>query len=182
MAGTLQRPLAQPLKSGNHNGVPAAGWTAVEEGDGHYHRTTLTPVTTIPAIAGGASLGIGKLAYTFPPGDILVEASKLATALTQSLTNVGADTPDVGLGTTIASGAVAVLGGTAAFENIHTGQTATNVTGTALNSVLGTQLVIKAADSHNVYLNVADGWAASGDPAVALTGQVVLVWRVIAAA
>lgn len=90
--------------------------------------------------------------------------------------NIDADTPDVGLGTTIASGAVAVLGGTAAFENILTGQTAADCNGTATKAVVGTILATGASDSKAIYLNVADGWAASGETACPVTGTVVIEW------
>lgn len=160
-------------------GTPATGVTAETFGFGDRFRTVLTVSKDFGAIAGGANLGLGVLLFTFPAGDIMVEASKLNIALQQTEDNVTADTPDIGLGTTVASGAVAVLGGTAAFENIHTGQTAADCDGTATVNTLGTQLVIEAADSHAVYLNIADGWAAGGDAALGASGEVVLIWTLV---
>lgn len=157
-------------------GTPATGCAAITYGQGELYRTVIDINTTLGAIAGGASLGLGKAIYTFPAGDIIVMGSKLNVAITQTEDNITDDTPDVGLGTTVASGAVAVLGGTAAFENIHTGQTAADCDGTATVNTLNTQLVIESADSHVVYLNVADGWAADGDAAALLSGQVILLW------
>lgn len=149
----------------------------IERGDKSRHTTILTVQTTLPAIAGGANLGVGKLLYTFPAGPIIVHGAYMSLAITQTEGNITADTPDGGLGTTIASGVVAVLGGTAAFENIITGQTFNDCNGTAeVKTVADQVLVIEAAGDHTVYFNVADGWAASGDAGALLNGTVTLVW------
>lgn len=165
-------------------GTPVSGvvTNAIERGDQNRHVTTLTVQSTLPAIAGGANLAVGKLIYTFPAGPIVVHAAYMSMGVTQTQGNINADTPDVGLGTTIASGVVAVLGGTAAFENIITGQTAANCTGTATVKTVGDQvLVIEAAGNHTVYFNVADGWAASGDTGALINGTVTLVWSYVGA-
>jgi hypothetical protein len=161
---------------GNLGSVPA-GVTAAEYGDRYTHTTVLTLDTTLPAIAGGASLAVGKLIYTLPAGAVAIDATHISVSITQTQGNITADTPDVGVGTTIASGAVAVLGGTAAFENMLTGQTAADANGTATVATLQTELVIASASNHTVYLNVADGWAASGDAAALLKGTVVIHWK-----
>jgi len=157
-------------------GTAASGVTASESGIGEYHITTLTVSTTLPAIAGGAALAVGIPVYTLPAGAQLVEGSYMSMALTAADGNIDADTPDVGLGTTIASGAVAVLSGTAAFENIMTGQTATDCSGTATVKTIGTDLGVETAGSHIVYFNVADTWAASGETACPVAGTIVLKW------
>ena len=168
------------ITSGNV-GAAAAGSAAVEYGDSRLHQTVLTVNTTLPAIAGGANLGVGKLLYTFPAGAIVVESAYMSLGITQTQGNINADTPDGGLGTVIASGVVATLDGTATFENIITGQTFNNCTGTAeVKTAIPTAnvpFVIEAADAHTVHFNVADGWAASGDAAALLAGTVVINWR-----
>jgi hypothetical protein len=132
---------------------------------------------TLPDIAGGASLAVGRQIFTFPAGGIKVLGSSLvAVTLSETQGNVTADTPDLGIGTVIASGAVAVLGGTATFEDILTGQTINDCNGTAETVSVNTELLIQAGDSHNVFLNVADGWAASGDDGILVGGRVVIVW------
>ena len=161
-------------------GVAAAACTVQEYGSKYNHTTVLTftgSSAVLPDIAGGANLAVGKLIYTFPAGAIRVTATKMDVGITQTQGNINADTPDIGIGTTIGSGVVAVLGGTAAFENILTGQTATNCTGTKTVKTVDTSLVIETAGDHTVYLNVADGWAASGDDAAILTGTVTLHWQ-----
>jgi len=154
--------------------------SVTEYGDNIYHKTKLTLTGALPAIAGGADLGVGRLLYTFPAGVIrIISAYFDGVAITQSEGNITADTPDVGLGTTIASGAVAVLSGTAAFENILTGQTFDDCDGTGELAGAASTLIIDAADDHTMYLNAADGWAASGDAAATISGDVIVTWEFI---
>lgn len=158
-------------------GTVNTGATAVEYSDGIRHKTVLTVDTVLPAIAGGADLAVGKLLYTLPAGVILVEAAYMSLAITQTTAKITADTPDGGLGTTIGSGVVNVLGGNAAFENILTGQTFNDCDGTAEVASSAPALLIAAGGNKTVYFSVADGWAADGDPAAILAGTVVLHWR-----
>lgn len=177
--GTIDVVLVNPALT--NAGTANAGSTAVEAGEAIHHKTTLTVSTTLPAIAGGANLAVGKLLYTFPAGAIIVHAAYMSMAITQSDVNIGADTPDIGLGTTIGSGVNALLSDVGAgAENILTGQTANDCTGTAeVKTVADQVLVIEAGDNHTVYFNVADGWAASGDAAAAIAGTVVLDWTFV---
>ena len=165
-------------------GTANTGTTAVEYGDGRNHVTVLTVSTTLPAIAGGANLAVGKLLYTFPAGVQIIDAAYMSLGITQTQGNINADTPDGGLGTVIGSGVVATLDGTATFENILTGQTFNNCTGTAevktLIPTASVPLVIASGDAKTIHFNVADGWAASGDAAAILAGTVTIVWRTLA--
>jgi hypothetical protein len=156
-------------------GAPGSGVTAKEYGDKYNHTTVLTVQKAFPAIAGGADLAVGSLVYTLPAGACVVNSARLVAAVAGAAA-IQADTPDIGLGTTIASGAVAVLGGTAAFENILTGQTMTDCNGTATDAALATQLVIASGGAHTVYLNIADGWAAGGDASADVDATIILNW------
>lgn len=158
-------------------GAAATGVTATEYGDGINHVTKLTfSAKAVAAVAGAADEGIGVLMYTFPAGNILVRAAYMSIALGDTADLIDADTPDGGLGTTVASGAVALLSGTAAFENILTGQTFNDVNGTAeVKTVSDQPLTIAAGGNHTVYLNLADGWAGA-DAGVTATGTIVLEW------
>ena len=181
VAGLLLDGFGRALESTDTAGAVATGAAAVEYGDRRLHQTVLTIDTVLPAIAGGANLAVGKLLYTFPAGEIMVEAASMSLAITQTEGNITADTPDGGLGTVIGSGVVATLDGTATFENILTGQTFNDCDGTAeVKSAIPTgavPLIIAAGAAHTVYFNVADGWAASGDAGALLTGTVTLHWR-----
>lgn len=158
-------------------GTANTGTTAVEYGDGRNHITVLTVSTTLPAIAGGANLGVGKLLYTMPAGACVIRSAKMSMAITQTQGNITADTPDGGLGSVIASGVVATLDGTATFEDILTGQTFNDCNGTAeVKTVANQPMVMETGAAHTVHFNVADGWAASGDAAAILAGTVILDW------
>ncbi len=161
-----------------HLGTVAAGSTVAEYGDGYQHTSVITVSTTLGAIAGGANLGLGKKIYDLPAGACIIDSAYMSMSITQTQGHITADTPDIGLGTVVASGAVAVLGGTATFENIITGQTAANCSGTATVKTIADQVLVReVGDAHSVYINVADGWAATGDAAALLAGTVVLKWK-----
>ena len=152
--------------------------TVAEYGDGSFHKTVISLSGALPAIAGGANLGVGRLIYTFPAGKIRINtAAFTGVAITQTDGNITADTPDVGLGTVIASGAVAVLSGTATFENILTGQTFADCNGTGTSNAIASTLTILSSAAHTVYFNVADGWAASGDAGATISGDVTITWE-----
>jgi len=154
-----------------------AGFTTQTYGTPEGYRTVVTANTSLPVIAGGASLSVGKKAVTLPTGKRLVNGSSIDLALKQTQGNVTADTPDLGLGTTIAAGANALCSDTAGAENILTGQTMNDCDGTVESTQVTTQLTIAAADSHDIFVNVCDGWAASGDAALGLTGTFEFWWR-----
>jgi hypothetical protein len=165
----------------------AATTSAVEIGDGIIHSTILTLAAFAVGNSGdNASLARGASLYTFPTGAIIVESAYMSIGLTLA-DAVQTDTPEMGLGTTACAGDVqATLGAVAATaENIFEGLAVTNVSGTAKVGTkiptAGIPLIIAAADSHVVYLNVADGWANLTAPAaITATGTIILNWKSLA--
>jgi len=160
-------------------GTANTGVTAVERGDGRQHQTVLTFTNlAVGSATGAANLAFGKLLYTLPAGVQNYKVAYMNVTLTGAA-GIVADTPDVGIGTVIGSGAVAVLGGTATFEDIITGQTSGAIDGT--NAIIANDNTVdlfrNTADAKTVHLNVADGWAAAG--AVTATGTIVLEWSTI---
>lgn len=159
-----------------------------EYGDSINHTTVLTLSSFAVGTSGdNASLGFGALLYTFPAGIIRVtDASFVGLGITAAI-SATTDTPEVGLGTVVATGAIATLGaGAATMENILEGGTpaiAPNVAGGAINASRGSNtnlggLIIPAASVHTVYLNVADGWAdVTAAGAVTASGVVVINWQ-----
>lgn len=161
-------------------GTAATGVVAQEQGV-YHHVTILTLNTVLPAIAGGASLGVGKLLYTFPPGAQLIKSSRVQVAVTQTQGNINANTPVIGLGSVIASGAISVLSGTGTFQDINVGKAAANCTGTPTVQTVKTtaspfEFVTEVAGSKSLFLNAAAAWSASGDAAALLTGTVSVEW------
>ena len=167
-------------------GAAGTGVTAAEFGDVYNHTTILTlgAGAVLPAIVGGTNLGIGKLLYTLPAGAQLITSSHMAVAITQTAGHINTDAPVVGLGMTVASGAVVVLSGTAGFQSIQAGKAAADCNGTAtVQTTLATAspfgLISEIGGTKTVYFNAAIGWTAGGDPAAILTGSVILNWRTL---
>lgn len=176
----------QIITNATNIGTPGANVTAAEYGYGFDHTTVLTfgSAAVLPAIAGGASLGVGVLVYTFPVGAQQIISSAMNVGITQSAGNINANTPTVGLGTVIASGAVAVLSGTATFQNINVGKAAANCTGTATEQAAAATsspftLITDVGGVKSVYFNAAAAWSASGDPAAKLSGSITLAWKTL---
>lgn len=170
---------ADSLRARVEPGTVNTGVTAVTYGDGVNFTTVLT-VSQVDAVdvADAAALSDGYLLYTFPAGAIIVDSAYMSMALT--LAEDTTATPEVGLGTTIGSGANATLGAVgAAVENIITAQVAADANGTAtVKTIADQKLVIESAGDHTVYFNIADTWAdtAGADLTGDITGTVTLKW------
>jgi len=157
--------------------TPLAGTiTAIEWGGDNKHITELT-ITSVPLIVTtNASKGDGKPIYTLPAGKVIIKSAAMNIGIVGTAALNVADTPDLGLGTVVASGAVSVLSGTATFENIMTGQTVGACANTKTVAAVDTILSIPTANAHTVYLNIADGWAGI-DAGMLATGKIVLEWQ-----
>ena len=198
-AGTLAKidetsVTAQSFLTSTTVGTVTTGATtaAVEHGDSIDHLTVLTMTAFAVGTSGdAASLGIGAKFYTFPAGTIEVQAATMVGGLTAAISNT-AQTPEVGIGTVIASGAVAVLSGTATFEDLIDGNTSTtggdtvapDVAGTAFYKGAGTRLPVliktTGGKARDLFLNCAVAWAdVTAAGAVTFTGTITLKWRVV---
>lgn len=166
------------IRSGVSLGTANTGVTAVHYGDGKDITTELTvSVTDALTLADNAALADGYLLFTLPAGAQVIHSAYMSMAVTAAEDTTA--TPDVGLGTTVASGAVNVLGGTAAFENIITGQTAADANGTAtVKTIAASALAVESGDNKTIYFNVADTWAdtAGADLSADIAGTVVIKW------
>lgn len=166
-------------KQGLSVGTEAPGFAAEHfTADGYNYITKLTVNKAFPAIAGGAALGVGLLAYTLPTGVQLKKWAGINISLTQTEGNVDADTPELSLGTVIVVGAVATMT-TGTWEDILTAQVMNNCTGTKEVTTIvvpDAKIVSLVAGVKAVYLNIADTWAASGDAALLASGEIWLAW------
>lgn len=160
-------------------GTANTGVTAIEEGNGSKHVTKLT-ISQADAfdIADNAALADGYLIYTFPAGNCIITNAYMSVGVTTAEAVSQTDTPDVGLGTVIATGAVATLDGTPTFEDIITGQTAADANGTATVAAAAPEFLIKTGDAHTLHVNIADTWAddTGADLTTDLAGTVVIEW------
>ena len=99
------------------------------------------------------------------------------------------DTPDVGMGSVVGSGAVVTLDGTATFEDTLTGQTwavaltgVLQTSGAPMGATAGLMVGIALNDTGDVkdlFLNVADGWAAGITGNLTASGTIVINWETV---
>lgn len=177
------------LRAKNNIGsAPVSTVTFNEFGDGKDITVVLTLTNfIIGALAGAAAaLGVGNIIYAFPAGQHLELVYSFSNL---SLTAAGtAVTTKTGLGSVIASGAVAVLSGTATFQNRVTAQDiATAPTGGAATSALvaatagiGTGISLNVAASvKNVFLNSAGTWNADNTGNLTASGVIVLKYTIM---
>jgi len=94
----------------------------VAKGGVIHTKIVLTSDTiVISGAAAAASKGGGTKLLDFPAGKVVPVASRIAGRLTLSDTAMTTTAGEIGLGTVVGTGAVAVLGGTSTFENILEG-------------------------------------------------------------
>ncbi len=198
--GTLETYGASAWQSGggynssNVGTVTTAATTAVVEyGSDIDHVTKLTMTAfSLGTCGDNASLGIGAKFYTFPAGAIVVSQISMLGALT-AVVSVTAQTPEIGIGSAVATGAVAVLSGNTTFEEYIDGNTsggtngatvATDINGTAFYKLSRNNLdyIIKTSGgvSHDLFLNAAVAWAdVVAAAALKYTGVIIIKWRII---
>lgn len=166
--------------------TPVATVTIDEYTTGKDIVTVLTLTNfVVGALAGAAAaLGVGNIVYAFPAGqhfELVYGFSSIS--LTAAGTAVSG--AKLGLGSVIASGAVAVLSGTATFQDRLTGTTVpTAPAGGAATSALfaatagiGTGIALNVAASvKNVFLNAAATWNADNVGNLTASGTIVLKW------
>jgi hypothetical protein len=183
------------LTSGNVGTVTtAATTTAVEHGDGIEHLTVLTMTNFAVGTSGdNAALAIGAKFYTWPTGvNILVESTTISGGITAAI-SVTTDTPEVGIGTVIASGANATLttgtwenlvDGGASGSSVDAAAVAPDVAGTVFHKKNLTTVtpIIKATGgaARDLFLNAAVTWSdVTAAGAVTFTGTITIKWRVL---
>lgn len=165
----------------------AATTTAVHYKDAAGMRTSVFTLTAFAMGDGGdgAALGIGAKFFSFPAGNIWFERAAMSGTFGTAVlyTNV----LDAGIGNTVASGVVSVLGGTADFED-YIGSVTTaalptatcaGASGVAAAAGLSNRVVLTAS-VHDLFLNAAGTWtniAAAG--AVTFTGTITVVWKLL---
>lgn len=165
--------------------TPVSTVAVTEFGDSKDITTVLTLTDFIVgALAGaGAALAVGNIVGAFPAGqhfELVYSFSSLHLKAAGT-----AVTCKTGLGSVIASGAVAVLSGTATFQDRLTAQDiATDPAGgTAVSALkaatagIGTGISLNVAASvKNVFLNAAGTWNANNTGNLTASGVIVLKW------
>ena len=159
-------------------GTAGTGTTATEYVEGRNRVTVLAMAGTMLAITAGAH-AYGLKIYTFPAGVHRVLRVTMSVGVDGADANNNADTPEVGVGSVIATGSVADLTGTTGFDDLSTQATAANLTGTETVFAFDpTEIGIRLNLSDGVkavHLNTADTWAGT-DTGPVLSGTVTLEW------
>ena len=156
-------------------GTAGTACTAVHYGNGIENTAVITITAAVMTVGSGANLGVGYLIYTLPAGNITILSAAMSVAIDDVTTT--SDTPEVGLGSVIASGVVTALNGTATFEDILTGTAAADTDGAATISSVAQNMNMLTAGAHTVHFNAADGWTANADAIASVDGTVVLQYR-----
>ena len=177
MANTyLSGSAGDMIKAVPNSGTSITGVTAMDYSNGKFGTTelTVTDVTLLAQTVGAH--GYGKLLYTFPTGQYVISSAYMSMEIDSISAANDGDTPDVGIGTVIATGGISVLGGTATFEDIMTGLAATDQNGTTdVRVVVGQPMTVLTAAAHTVHFNIADTFAGS-DAGPVINGKIVLEW------
>jgi len=162
-------------------GTSGLGVTALEYGDSYNHVTILTINNRPLTIGDNANLGVGGIIYTLPAGCQIIEASYLSIGLHASDAANAANTPEVGLGTTIGTGATNVL--TTTMEDISEGDAIANCTGTiytiAKTPTAAVPLVMAVGGTKDIYLNFAAAWSNNTVQTAFIDGTVTLKWTTL---
>lgn len=162
--------------------------------DGINYKLVFETNTLAKDIPGDAALGFGEHLFTLPaaiiqPLEMVYQMSSLAP------TGLSATAGESGFGTTIASGAVAVLSGTAAFENISEGRTLANhVAATPLvteavtvaptlyvqSATVNPGPIDASAGTTKVHFNLASTWNQTASEDIAFSVKGVFHYKVLA--
>jgi hypothetical protein len=154
-----------------------------EKTDGINGVTVLTLSSfAVGSIPDNASLGFGAVFCTISSSvsTQVVKRVTLDVGLTGAV-SVTAQTPVVGVGSTVASGAVSVLSGSTAFENYFAGEAVADIAGTRLlkSKVPGT-VEVSSGGGHAMYLNTAAAWAdVASTGAMTANGTITIEWTQI---
>jgi hypothetical protein len=178
--------LTGSVTGGGTAGTVGTGVTqnVVSLGNKRIVELTLTNVNT-GTIAGAGAEDQGVLIYTLPAGDIQVHPTSIANiALTNTDGNIDADTPQIGVGTTVATGTDGSLNVGTEYEILNNGggaaAVAPNITGTSIQLYSQTASgFIPSASAHTLYLNVAHTWAGAESTGVVANGKIYLEFTIL---
>lgn len=176
--------------------VPSGVYATVvhEAKSGVVHTVvTLTDDLTITLGAAGARAGGTKILQFAKPLGMVILATKVKGSLTPTAGTATFTAGEVGLGTTVASGNVAVLGGTAAFENIAHGAESLGAALALADTAAGATTSFVITDgprsgpvgdygttptSNCVYLNVATTVGVATSNVKIKAGTVIEIWHI----
>jgi hypothetical protein len=167
-------------------GTAATGVTATEWGDGHYNHVKLAfSALTIGTVDTGTGNNgaLSKVLYTLPTTNgahYVVDLATINLALSSTNGNLHANTPNLGLGTSAASGSISLISQTTNANDLFAGSTMTDVNGsTVFTTKVPTTKIIDLNAERNIRLNLAEKFgAADNGGVIKATGSVVFSYKV----
>lgn len=147
--------------------------------DGINFKSVITVNQFTTNISADAALAFGQKIGVFPQGFIKIK-DVLLDANLSTPTGLSSTAGEIGLGTVVGSGAVAVLSGTATFEDILTGQTMGNLVAGTPNdetaSVDTDSILDGSSTAKSVFLNVASTWNQTAAEDVTIDATATIFW------
>ena len=176
------------VTASNIGASPVGTCVATEYGDGYHHVTVLTLTDFIIGATNGAvTLAIGNIIYELPAAGVQV-ISVMEYNIALTVGTVQSDTPEIGIGSAIGTGATATLDNGTMEDYILSNAWGTTLDGAAAE-VLGpvapgagvfTGIALnKTGDEKSIYLNAADTWTVSITGNLTATGTIKIVWTTI---
>ncbi|MBS0654667.1 MAG: hypothetical protein JSR46_02720 [Verrucomicrobia bacterium] len=161
-------------------GTPAPNWSVKEYGDncGRFTILTCNTAFNITVASGVGNLGVNTLLYTFPAVDMTINASAAVVGSLQAAVTPLTATAVLGVGTSPATGAIAVL--SAPMRNIVGSNTLANLNSTAFDYADIQLGVVNGSGNPAAYLNIANSWAASDTITVPVGFKVMFHWTPLA--
>jgi len=156
-----------------------------------HTRVVLGADLTLVSSVDNAAKGGGAKLFDFPAGYITIFNARIEGTLSTSVSDLTSTAGEIGLGTVVGTGAVAVLGGTSTFEDILEGarpalgnMTAGNDLAVKAGGTLRTASVGTFSAAASCFLNLASTWGnvASAADVVIKSGAVIDIYWSIAEA
>jgi len=132
------------------------------------------------AISSDAALAFGQKIWDFQQAEVAIIGARVNCTVSTP-TGLSSTAGEIGLGSVVASGAVAVLGGTGTFEDIMTGHTVSNLVAGTPNTETHVAGIIAGsldgtATAKDVFLNYASTWNQTAAESVTISGTVEIFY------
>lgn len=156
-------------------GKAGANWYVVMDVGDEFNRTTVlqSKADVAYSVAGAGNAAYNMPVYTFPQKILKIDSASLKVGL-QAAADITA-TPSIALGSAAATGAVAVLTGTATFIDIIANSAMADTNGTVKTSTGAPDLLGTA--STVAYLNIAAAWSAADTLTLTSGSQIIIHWK-----
>ncbi len=153
-----------------------------------HTRITLGADLTLVSAVDNAAKGGGAKLFDFPAGYVTIHNARIEGTLSTSISDLTSTAGEIGLGTVVGTGAVAVLGGTSTFEDILEGarpalgnMTAGNDLAVKAGGTIRTSSIGTFSAAAACFLNLASTWgnvASAGDVVIKSGAVIDIYWSI----